>query len=244
MNATIDPEPLPRIVAGADGCRAGWVIACQNLASNKIGWDVVPCLRDFLHRPAVPVVLAIDIPIGLPERGSRECDLEARRMLKRPRSSSVFPAPIRSLLAAESYREASARRFRLEGKRVSIQSWNIVPKVREVDLLLLENAALRSIIRESHPELCFFAMAGGSAMVHAKKSPAGRRERELLLRRQFGDSVGDALADRTRLKCAADDILDAFSVLWTARRIHKGEAVTVPRNPGVDACGLPMEIVV
>ena len=165
-------------------------------------------------------------------------------MLKRPRSSSVFPAPLRSLLAAESHREASEKRFQLEGKRLSIQAWGLVPKIREVDALLVENAALRPVVRESHPELCFFAMAGGTAMASNKQSPAGREERKCLLRREFGNCIGDALADRPRLKCAADDIFDAFAVLWTARRIHKGEAITVPRNPEVDACGLSMEIVI
>jgi predicted RNase H-like nuclease len=39
--------------------------------------------------------VVIDILIGLPDRGSRACDVEARALLGKPRSSSVFPAPIR-----------------------------------------------------------------------------------------------------------------------------------------------------
>jgi predicted RNase H-like nuclease len=69
-----------------------------------------------------PEVVAVDVPIGLPERGSRDCDVEARRLLG-VRSSSVFPAPIRAMLAAGSQAEASRIGHGAEGKRVSIQLW-------------------------------------------------------------------------------------------------------------------------
>ena len=42
---------------------------------------------------------------------------------------------------------------------------------------------------------------------------------------------------------SSDDILDAFAGLWTAERIYKGEAKTLPENPPVDPMGLRMEMV-
>jgi len=39
-----------------------------------------------------------------------------------------------------------------------------------------------------------------------------------------------------------DDLLDAFAVLWTARRIAEGKAVTLPARPPLDSFGLRMAI--
>jgi predicted RNase H-like nuclease len=123
-----------------------------------------------------PNIVAVDVPIGLLERGARDCDVQARRLLG-PRRSSVFTAPLRPLLAATSQAEASQIRYRLEGKGVSIQASAIVPKIQEVDRLLRGNPNLREIIREVHPELCFFYLNGERPMSEAKKKPAGRTER-------------------------------------------------------------------
>jgi hypothetical protein len=58
-------------------------------------------------------IVAVDIPIGLNEEyeaGGRFCDREARKCL-RGRASSVFPAPVRPVLAASSSRERPESRL-------------------------------------------------------------------------------------------------------------------------------------
>ena len=40
----------------------------------------------------------------------------------------------------------------------------------------------------------------------------------------------------------ADDILDAFALCWTARRLAAGDAIRLPELPPHDARGLRMEI--
>jgi predicted RNase H-like nuclease len=139
--------------------------------------------------------------------------------------------------------EGSEARFATEGKRLSMQSWAIVPKIREVDAFLRADPVIRTRIREVHPEVCFYYMAGLHPMSAGKKTSMGRAERHALLKNHFGTSVEEALADRRRLGCAADDVLDAFAGLWTARRIQAGVAETVPSNPPRDAYCLPMEMV-
>jgi predicted RNase H-like nuclease len=42
---------------------------------------------------------------------------------------------------------------------------------------------------------------------------------------------------------AHDDILDGLVALWTAERIVRGEARTLPEDPPVDRYGLRMEMV-
>ncbi len=232
------------LICGADGCRDGWVVVEENLDACEISWRVVPTLRDLATGKSSPQIIALDVPIGLPDEGSRACDKEARKLLGPGRASSVFPAPIRPILQASSHAEASAARVAVEGKGLPIQAWAIIPKIREVDETLRGEADLRARVREVHPEICFYFMAGRRPMQFSKRRRAGRDERLALLVAEFGDVVDSALGDRRSLGCAADDLLDAFAALWTARRIAKGTALTFPAHPTKDRYDLPMEMVV
>ena len=231
------------VVCGVDGCKTGWVVVWRDLRVGRIWWEVVLSLREISGSAPSPAVIAIDVPIGLLDAGARDCDLAARKRLGFPRSVSVFPAPIRPVLAACDQVEASARRRSLEGKGMSVQAWGIVPKVIEVDEALRSDAALRALTREVHPELCFAAMNGDQPMVYSKKKAVGRAERVAVLGEHFGDIVTQALASKPR-GCAADDLLDAFACAWTAARIARGDAELIPFDPPHDALGLPMEMVI
>ena len=121
------------------------------------------------------------------------------------------------MLAARSQAEASQVRRRLEGKGVSIQAWAIVPKIQEVDGLLRGNPNRREIIREVHPELCFFYLNGERPMSESKKKSAGRAERVSLLRTWCGEAIDRALAERASSGCEADDVIDAFVALLIPR---------------------------
>ena len=231
----------PPLLVGVDGCRGGWVAVSRQ--GRRFRWRRLRTLAELFEDPDQrPAVVAVDIPIGLTDRGARLCDRAARERLG-VRRSCVFPAPIRPLLSATSRAGASARRVRLEGKGVSCQAWAIVDKIREVDELLRRRPDCRPIVREVHPEICFAALNGGPP-VAPKRTPSGLARRIALLRTWCGDAVVQALGDRRALGCAADDIVDAFATLWTAARIQRGRAVTLPARPPRDAHGLPMEIVV
>jgi predicted RNase H-like nuclease len=232
-----------RVLCGVDGCRQGWVAISRDLDTGLISCAQFPSIVDLFHSKPQPLVIAIDIPIGLLDLGSRRCDLEARRLLGSPRLSSVFPAPIRPLLQVPDYQRAAALRFSLEGRKVSRQAWGIVPKIREVDAVLQAEAAARSAFFEIHPEISFFHMMGGRPMPHTKKSPAGHAERLDVLRSEFGEAVTSALAARRQLRCLPDDVLDAFAALWSAQRIFDGRSITLPSDPPLDSLGLPMRIV-
>ena len=230
-------------ICGVDGCKAGWVAISKDLDSDRISWSVHSTFQKVaLANPSLQVI-AIDIPIGLPERGARQCDLQARRRLGPPRSSSVFPAPIRPVLTAESADEASAIRYGVEAKKMSRQAFAILPKIRQVDAALRGDPELRRRVREIHPEVCFYFLAGGRPMHHSKKTVLGRAERKALLTPVFGDSVSEALEHRKILESAMDDVLDAFAALWTAERIVNGGCEIIPAIPLLDAFGLRMEMV-
>jgi len=201
----------------------------------------VETLAELFAESVPPRVVAVDVPIGLLGRGARDCDVEARRLLG-VRRSSVFPAPIRPILTATSQAEASRIRYRVEGKRVSIQTWAIVPKIVEVDRFLRADTMRREIVREVHPEVSFFFLNGERPMSTAKRKADGQAERLSLLRRWFGEAIGHALAERERLGCKADDIVDALVALWSAERIDCGAALSIPVRPPLDAYGLRMEM--
>lgn len=231
------------LVCGVDGCRDGWFVVWRDLREGRMRWDVVPEVMTLARRSPPADVIGIDVPIGLVDRGARACDLEARRLLGFPRSASVFPAPIRPLLDADSYATASAIRRREEGKGLSVQAWGIVPKIREVDEALRGDAVLAERLYEVHPELCFMFLNGERAMAHGKKSPLGRAERIALLGKAFGNDMDRALRSRPA-GCAEDDLLDAFAAAWTAARIALGRAVTIPEDVPRDRHGLPMRMII
>lgn len=225
-------------LAGVDGCRAGWYVVAER--DGTFGGHVAATFAAVLMLDVGFV--AVDIPIGLVDAGARACDLTARRALQPNRGSSVFPAPIRAVLSAASHAEASDIRAHVEGKRVSVQAFHITAKIAEVDRILRGDPAGMARVREVHPEVSFAQMNGGEALADSKKTAAGRTERIDLLAPHFGDAPARLLADRPKAAVAADDVLDAFAALWTARRVAAGTAHSLPEAPPHDRHGLPMAI--
>ncbi len=229
--------------AGVDGCKDGWLAVFANL-EGAVETCVAPDFAALLaHRPRCHL-LAIDIPIGLAANGPRECDLLARQHLI-GKGSSVFPPPLRGTLAARDYAEAKALNRQASGKAITLQAWHILDKIREVDMWL--RAAPHPPVYEAHPELALQAMNGGRPLEGRKRLLAGRRERRVLLVR----GLGKALVEKVEAQAALlrqeqrfewDDLYDALALLWTSRRLHREQAVTLPPVPPRDALGLPMSI--
>lgn len=226
-------------LAGVDGCPDGWVVALEDLENGALSVRVAPDFAGVLALAPGPSLVAIDIPIGLPERGARPSDRAARALLGPGATSRVFPAPPRAVLAARSYDEANRLRRALEGKGVSRQTYAILAKIREVDEALAHGPRAR--VCEVHPELSFRAMAGAARGLAPKKTAEGRAARERLVRRHFPSLGPRALAERPP-RVRADDLLDAFAALWSARRIHAGSETVLPDPPPRDGRGRPMAI--
>jgi len=232
-------------VAGADGCRGGWVVVLQHLPEGRWTARRMAAVAEMLAAPERPDVLAVDLPMGLPDRaapGGRACDREARRLLGPLRGRSVFSPPARPTLGARDYPEALAlnRAGSPEGVGLSRQAFGLFPKLREVDALL--TPALQARVFEAHPELAFRALNGGAPVLAPKRTRAGREARLRLLAPWFGGDRAAFEAAHRRLGAAWDDLVDALAVCWTAGRIRVGAAVRLPAAPPRDARGLRMEI--
>ena len=230
---------------GIDGCAAGWVLAAMDEYGRELEFALTGDL-DAIFREARDgrALVAIDVPIGLPQGGARGCDLAARRLLRSPRASSVFPAPPRPALAARSYAEACELSFAASGRRLSRQAYGILPKIRDVDRAMTPEH--QANVREAHPEVTFAALAAaGRGLVHGKKTGEGEQERLRLLARWA--PVFSPVEARARLgygNVQRDDIVDAVACLVTALRLSAGRAMVLPDGPAqTDARGLRMEIV-
>ena len=231
---------------GADACKAGWFTV---MLTEGTDWsvDVFLNISSLWNRYKDARLILLDVPIGLRERESNErsCDKEARELLGRQRCSSVFVAPSRLAIQADTYETVNEINARNTGRKLYKQTWGITPKIREVDKFLLTNLFARSRIRETHPEVCFSALAGHKPMKYSKKKKAGFLERMEVLRRVYPytkDLVDQALRRYPRSEVARDDILDALVTAVTASAQRRGLS-SIPERTEIDSQGLPMEIV-
>lgn len=173
-------------------------------------------LRDALLRPVETdfgeltdaEVLAVDVPIGF---GPREADAAARAYLAGA-ASTVFSTPTRDVLEVPFG----------PGLGVSAQAHALGPRIRHVTRLAEED----SRAHEVHPEVTFRAMNDGRPLQYRKKSAGGALERIELLRRH-----GIELELGPAASAPLDDVLDAAAAAWSAHRIARGAAKTLPDPP-------------
>ena len=241
---------MTALVAGADGCRAGWLcVLAEAESGTAVGAFILPDAGELLARPDLAMI-AIDIPVGIPEiagAGGRSCDAALRSVLG-ARQSSVFAVPARAALAEAEYGPASdAALARSEPpRRVSRQCFHLFPKICEVDELM--TPALQARLVECHPEGAFWAMNGRRPLTEPKKVksqpfPPGLALRHLLLARSGFAPAFLATRRFSKAQAGEDDFLDACACAWTARRVLRGEALRFPDDaPPTDPKGLRMEI--
>lgn len=248
-------------LAGADGCPGGWIVTFVRAVGDEARLRIVPRFADVLAAAEKPAVVAVDMPIGLPDvtiKGGRGPEVLVRRLLG-ARQSSVFSIPSRAALYAhaepfttlerwyEGHRLASAaaRSTSDPPRGVSIQAYGIFAKIREIDGLMIARPDLRQRVIESHPEVAFWRLNGEQAMRLPKKvknivNPPGIAERRALLARLGLPSIFvEALPPRG---AAIDDFLDACALLFIAARHARGEARPFPDPPGKDSHGIPVAI--
>jgi predicted RNase H-like nuclease len=180
-------------------------------------------------------MVAVDIPIGLPDRSRRRADVLARERVG-PRRSSVFMTPVRAALLAPDHPTAVDINRRLAGAGVSVQAYGLRRKLLEA-AAWVERTSLRVV--EAHPEVSFAELAG-QPLLTRKSTWSGAEQRRHLLTSAGIRLSGDlGLAG---LDVAVDDVLDAAAVAWTARRVLSGSAVCLPDPPEMFSDGLPAAI--
>jgi predicted RNase H-like nuclease len=236
-------------LAGVDGCPTGWVVAFVRRDGDAARVRIVPRFADVLAAPERPAIVAVDMPIGLPERageGGRAAERTVRPLLG-ARQSSVFSVPSRAAVYADDY--AAACRIAYETsdppRKVSKQLFMIAPKIREVDECLRAAAEAARCVFEVHPEVAFWRLNGERALIEPKKIKGRCFEPGLGLRRGLliGAGLPAEVAESAPPRGAGpDDLIDALACAAIARRIAVGTARPFPDPPERGAFGLPMAI--
>ena len=242
-----------RWVAGVDGCPGGWItVLVDDSGAHAPRVELRTAFADIVDLSEQPLVIGVDMPIGLPDRlagPGRACEVAVRKGLG-ARQSSVFSIPARAaVMESDDYRRACAIAAEKSEppRKVSKQAFHLFPKIKEIDALLRDRTDLRARVFETHPEVCFMHMNGGAPALLPKKvksrpNPEGLEERRALLI-AAGFPAAFLEAHRKPPKpAAADDFLDACATAWSARRILNGQAVCYPNSPQCDAFGLEMAI--
>ena len=233
------------VAAGVASCKEGWVAGFERsdgvaeVAFDESFEQLVRGLRDRGAR-----VIAVGVPIGLPERPEfRHCDKEARDRLGE-RKNSVFPVPDRELLTAATYEEAKLVVAKRKGhnpseKGISLQSYNTGKRSMEVDAFVRANPDCHAWLVEVHTEVSFRSMA--SDALPKRDSLEGQIRREALIRKEL-KSVDLPKDLRVPGKARPLQVLGAFAALWSARRFADKRSVVLGGD--LDAHGVPMRVVV
>ena len=229
--------------AGMDGCKAGWLLISFSEGDAK--YEVISDQEGLKAAFETYDRIFIDMPIGLEdEEYTRECDRLLRKKLGTDYAPSVFTPPIRPALEAPTYAEANMMIFEYTEKKLSLQAWNITPKIKQVDGLLRTNPEYKEKVLESHPELLFQEMNGG--MIFQKKNlKKGVRHRLELIKEKepvADDFFRDIKEEYRRSEVGEDDIVDAMALAYFAKKAEIDGIRTIPEVVPFDVEGLPKAI--
>ena len=216
-------------IIGIDGCKSGWFSVWENQSGNIVS-SIFTNLNDLnnFFKDENHLVIGIDMPVILSDEIPREADQLARKLLSK-KASSVFTAPTPEMLEQPNYEKASLVSKRLFGKSMSLQSWYLFPKIKDVQTMIHHE---KMNFYEIHPELSFRAMNNEKVILESKKTFEGFNIRNSLLTTHFKYFNFDEIRMQYPKKDVMDDdILDALAVLWSAKRIQSNEASFLPQAP-------------
>ncbi len=242
-------------IAGVDGCKGGrWIAVTASVEGfGEAKVKLFESTAELISKLAPRTLIAIDIPIGLPERGQeggRDADREARKLLGR-RGVSVFSVPSRQAVFAHArhamdYEQicAVARETSEHRKAISKQLFGILERIQEIDMMLRQDPELYERVFEVHPEVSFQVMNNGELLppkkVNGRINPPGMaRRKELLAREGFSPLF---LSQEPPRGAAFDDFYDACACAWSAMRIAWGIARVFPFHPPFDSEGIEQAI--
>jgi len=188
--------------------------------------------------------ILVDVPIGLPDGTvtERRCD-ELTRSLLGDRGDELLAVPVREATRKQRHATATRVHERTVGVGLSEAAFARSGGIAAVDELLAELPEARSVVAESHPEVCYRAFAD-EPMTHDPHTAGGYAERLRTLADHDRDAppvlveVGDAVAGDD---VSVADAGAALAMAYTARP-GRGELRTLPPEPETDERGLEMAI--
>jgi predicted RNase H-like nuclease len=213
---------------GIDGIPGGWVAVYLEPSRQRFNYS--GSLERLLSVPFDRAM--IDVPIGLPAIGYRECDVAARRL----HGPSVFLGARWGVWDFASSKAANEHYHAAGQPGISVQLWGIRDKLQEANTWI--TPLRQETVKECHPEVVFHRLNGGAPLKHSKKTAEGRAARIELLEGAGVTRIREWLGQRDRTGIGRDDLIDACAAAIAAR----DPAGCLPETPGLSAQGIRMEI--
>tara|TARA_B110000977_G_scaffold19081_1_gene23026 strand:- start:1632 stop:2333 length:702 start_codon:yes stop_codon:yes gene_type:complete len=228
---------------GIDGYIDGW---CCCIIHDGVRIELHKNLTTLFENIGINNLTLIDMPVGLSSKNfERFIDFKLRTYLPKNKKSSVFTAPCREAVLSNDYNSAKKNNQIITNRSISIQSWNISKKIKELDRFLISQKKNKLTIKESHPEFCFVNLNNNNPLIHSKKTNEGYKERlSILIRNLEGIDVviKKSIEKFKKEKVKKDDILDSIVLALTSKYWQKNGSRTITQNPEKDEMGIPFEI--
>lgn len=234
-------------VAGVDGCQNGWVAV---LLSGGEGTIIhARTVHELMDQLDGTETILIDMPIGLPknkEEAEYRPEKRARTFIPK-KGASIFNAPSEQAAYCTNYTDANMTNRHILSKGLSMQSYYICDKIREVDTFIKEDPVHGNMLMESHPEVCFARLAPDKEpILNHKRTPTGKNKRLALLQTYAPDVVEGVkreLSSSAALQRIADDVIDATCLAIVALYGVESGFHTTPNEPRKNSHGIPMQMV-
>ena len=230
---------------GLDWSGTGWMGVGLD-ADGGYDVDLYPSIASAWRSHPDCRLALVDVPIGLVDDDRRRCEVVAANYLAPDRHQSIFWTPVRAAVISPTLEEAKRLNQRAIGRSVQNQAWRLCPRIREVDdfIALLPDQTV-GVLRESHPELCFWALNDARPLTESKHTESGRDRRlELLEARNdlaqsiFTDAVETFIEPPPHARRLGHDgradVLDALVLAVTATLAASGELSRIPAEPQRD----------
>lgn len=233
---------------GLDWSDSGWVgVGLDTDGGYEV--DVYPSIASAWHAHRDCRLALVDAPIGLVDDGRRRCEEVAAGYLAPDRHHSIFWTPVREAVFARTLEAAKRINQRATGHSVQNQAWRQCPRIRELDdfIALLPDETV-GVVRESHPEVCFWAMNGARPLTASKHEDDGIEARLELLDGAhdlamaiYEDAVETFIDPPPHARRLGGDgradVVDALALAVTATRHAAGELSRIPADPQRDDRG-------
>jgi predicted RNase H-like nuclease len=116
-------------------------------------------------------------------------------------------------------------------------------KVREVHDYMRANPGAAHFLYEVHPHLSFLELRGGFTERQRNEArPRFRDQLSYLCDIYPSDALYQAMTAFRQAEASRHDVLDAFAMLWSAKRIATSRAERLPSRPVYDARGFDMAV--
>lgn len=228
---------------GIDVCKGKWIAVC--IRGNDFEVCKFNTISELCSKYEDADSIIIDMPIGLLEDNNKERpERHARKHIK-GKASSIFNVPCRQAVYAKTYEEAAKFNKEVLGTGLSIQSYAISSKIREVDEFLNSNEKWKNRLLEGHPEICFAKLNDNKAVAENKTKKDGQKKRLEILKKYFKNSelVVEKFLEEVPKRKKIDDVIDALCLAVTGCIGLEYGFETIPSVPHINESGLKMQMV-